>query len=107
MFVEKYVVTGPYPCAQRTGVKTKQIGPTIDLRENAELDKLIDETEDLIEANYLRYCDILYPLHVLTLRGVRSAVNMVRLRNRITPLINQTISDGVGDGSCAYLLARL
>ncbi|KAK7749680.1 hypothetical protein SLS53_000259 [Cytospora paraplurivora] len=88
----------------RTGVKAKQIGPTIDFRENAELDKLIDETEGIIEAKYLRYCDILNPLHVFTLGVVRAAANTVRLRNRIAPLMNQTISDGRRRELC--ILAR-
>lgn len=78
----------------RTGVKTRPMGPTVDLRENAELEKLIDETEDVIETKYLRYCDLLDPLHILTLGVVRSAINVVRLRNRITPLLRQAITDG-------------
>lgn len=79
----------------RAGVRARQMGPTVDLRERAELDKLVDETEGTIEAEYLRYCDILNPLHVLTLGVVRSAANVVRLRSRIKPLVTgQAVSDG-------------
>ncbi|KAI0381623.1 fungal-specific transcription factor domain-containing protein [Hypomontagnella monticulosa] len=77
----------------RTGVKTKDIGPTIELRDSAELERLIDQVEDIIESKYLRYCDIVTPLHFLTLAVVRSATNTVRLRNRIPTLIKRTIGD--------------
>ncbi|KAI1082551.1 fungal-specific transcription factor domain-containing protein [Whalleya microplaca] len=77
----------------RTGVKIKDIGPTIELKDSAELDRLIDEVEDTIESKYLRYCDIVTPLHFLTLAVVRSAINAVRLRNRVPTLIKRTIGD--------------
>lgn len=85
----------------RTGVKTKDIGPTIDLRESSELDRLIDETEEIIETKYLRYCNIVNPLHCLTLGVVRSSANVVRLRNRIAPLMRKTISDDQRRELCA------
>lgn len=78
----------------RTGIKMKDVGPTIELRDSTELDRLIDEVEGTIEAKYLRYCDIVNPLHFLTLGVVRSAANVVRLRNRILPLTDRTIGNG-------------
>ncbi|KAK2878172.1 Transcription factor vrtR1 [Arthroderma sp. PD_2] len=77
----------------RTGVKMKDVGATIQFRGTEDIERLIDEVEGLIETKYLRYCDILNPLHFLTLGIVRSATNAVRLRNRMPPLIKQTISD--------------
>ncbi|KAM0249565.1 hypothetical protein ACHAQJ_008994 [Trichoderma viride] len=77
----------------RTGVETKDAGGTIQLKAGRELETLIDEVESTIEAKYLRYCDIINPLHVLVLGSVRSATNAVRLRNRISPLTNHTIGD--------------
>lgn len=77
----------------RTGVETKDAGGTIQLKASGELETLIDEVESTIETKYLRYCDIINPLHVLVLGSVRSATNAVRLRNRISPLMNHTISD--------------
>lgn len=77
----------------RTGVKMKDVGATIQLRDSAELERLIDEVESIIKTKYLRYCDIVNPLHFLTLGIARSAANAVRLRNRIPPLMNQTIGD--------------
>lgn len=67
----------------RTGVRTKDIGPAIELRDSTELDKLINEVEDTIETKYLRYCEIVNPLHFLTLAVARSAMNVVRLHNRM------------------------
>lgn len=77
----------------RTGVETKDAGGTIQLKASGELETLIDEVESTIEAKYLRYCDIINPLHVLVLGSVRSATNAVRLRNRISLLMNHTIGD--------------
>ncbi|KAL9479682.1 hypothetical protein ACSS6W_004468 [Trichoderma asperelloides] len=77
----------------RTGVEVKDADGTIQLKENKELETLIDEVESTIETKYLRYCDIINPLHVLVLGSVRSAINAVRLRNRISTLMNQTIGD--------------
>ncbi|KAL7960397.1 fungal-specific transcription factor domain-containing protein [Trichoderma compactum] len=77
----------------RTGVETKDAGGTIQLRASGELEKLIDEVESTIETKYLRYCDIINPLHFVVLGSVRSATNAVRLRNRISALMNHTIGD--------------
>jgi Fungal specific transcription factor domain len=76
----------------RTGVKVKDIGATIQLRSGAELGQLIDEVESTIETKYLRYCDIVNPLHFLTCITARCAANSVRLHCRM-PQMNQTISD--------------
>ncbi|RFU74836.1 hypothetical protein TARUN_7405 [Trichoderma arundinaceum] len=77
----------------RTGVETNDAGGAIQLKANGQLETLIDEVESTIETKYLRYCDIINPLHVLVLGSVRSAINAVRLRNRISPLMNHTIGD--------------
>lgn len=77
----------------RTGVKTEDSGATIQFKNSVELERLIDEVESIIESKYLRYCDILNPLHFLTLGVTRSAANTARLRNRISHLIDQTVGD--------------
>ncbi|KAF7176403.1 hypothetical protein CNMCM7691_002532 [Aspergillus felis] len=77
----------------RTGVRMKEIGGTIQFREAEDIEKLIDEVEDLIETKFLRYCDILNPLHFFTTGIVRSATNAVRLRARMPLLLKQTITD--------------
>lgn len=77
----------------RTGVKMKEIGGTIQFRDAEDIERLIDEVEDLIETKFLRYCDILNPLHFFTMGIVRSATNAVRLRARMPLLLKQTITD--------------
>ncbi|EAW19513.1 putative C6 transcription factor [Aspergillus fischeri NRRL 181] len=77
----------------RTGVKMKEIGGTIQFKDAEEIERLIDEVEDFIETKFLRYCDILKPLHVFTMGIVRSATNAVRLRARMPLLLTQTIAD--------------
>ncbi|GFF32089.1 activator of stress genes 1 [Aspergillus udagawae] len=76
----------------RTGVKMKEIGGTIQFREAEDIERLIDEVEDLIETKFLRYCDILNPLHIFTTGIVRSAANAVRLRARMPLLLKQPIT---------------
>ena len=77
----------------RTGVRMKDVGAAMQFKDANDIERLIDEVEDLIETKYLRYCDILNPLHFFTVGVVRSATNAVRLRNRMPPLMQQTISD--------------
>ncbi|KZZ93872.1 Transcription factor [Moelleriella libera RCEF 2490] len=75
----------------KTGVKLK--GASASSKNAQEVEELIDGVENRIETSYLRYCDILNPLHFLTLAIVRSAANVVRLRNRMAPLMDKSISD--------------
>lgn len=77
----------------KTGLKTKNTGSTIQLSKGPEFERLIDEVESVIEAKCLRYCDIVIPLHFLTLGIARSVANTARLRSQMPPLINQTIRD--------------
>ncbi|RHZ47424.1 putative C6 transcription factor [Aspergillus thermomutatus] len=77
----------------RTGVKMKEIGGTVQFRDAEDIERLIDEVEDVIETRFLRYCDILNPLHFFTIGIVRSATNAVRLRARMPLLTKQTITD--------------
>ncbi|PKX90754.1 putative C6 transcription factor [Aspergillus novofumigatus IBT 16806] len=84
----------------RTGVKMKETGGTIQFRDAEETERLIDEVEDLIETRFLRYCDILNPLHVFTMGIVRSAANAVRLRARMPLLLKHTITDAQRRGLC-------
>lgn len=77
----------------RTGVKVKDVGGAIRLQNGSELERLIDQVENTIETKYLRYCDIVNPLHFLTLGITRSAANAVRLRNRLPSIMDETIND--------------
>jgi hypothetical protein len=85
----------------RTGVKLKENGDTTQFRDGEDIERLIDEVEDLIETKFLRYCDILNPLHFLTTGIMRSAIDSVRLRARMPLLKQQTISDAHRRHLCA------
>ncbi|KAI3325636.1 mitogen-activated protein kinase [Xylariaceae sp. AK1471] len=91
----------------RMGVCMDNQGPRMDVKSGAEVDRLIDNVESCVEAKYLRYCDIVNPLHFLTLAITRSAVNMVRLRNRMSGLLNNSITDSARRDLCALALKIL
>ncbi|CAI7588340.1 unnamed protein product [Penicillium crustosum] len=90
----------------RTGVKVKGRGDTVKFKDAEDIERLIDEVEDLIETKFLRYCDILNPLHFFTTGIARSATNAVRLRARMPLLMTQTITDAQRRDICA-LAARI
>lgn len=90
----------------RTGVKLKEMGATIEFKDAEDVERLIDEVEDLIETKFLRYCDILNPLHFFATGIARSATNAVRLRARMPLLMTQTITDTQRRNICA-LAARI
>ncbi|KAL4755054.1 hypothetical protein BDW72DRAFT_164968 [Aspergillus terricola var. indicus] len=77
----------------RTGVRMKEIGASLEFKDAEEIESLINEVEDSIETKFLRYCDIVNPLHILTTGIVRSATNAVRLRARMPLLMKGTLTD--------------
>jgi hypothetical protein len=53
----------------------------------------IRQAECEVEEKYIRYCDIVNPLHFLTMISARSAINAMRLRILLPKVRNQTITD--------------
>ncbi|KAK3110563.1 hypothetical protein LTR53_015012 [Teratosphaeriaceae sp. CCFEE 6253] len=45
-----------------------------------EAEQAIRETEETVESRFLRYCDIIDPLHFLTMVTIRSAITNMRMR---------------------------
>ncbi|KAJ5907818.1 hypothetical protein N7495_000500 [Penicillium taxi] len=84
-----------------SGAKLKEHGDTIQFQDAEDTERLIDEVEDLIETKFLRYCDILNPLHFLTTGIVRSAINSAQLRAQMPLLKQQTITDTQRRHLCA------
>ncbi|KAJ5171586.1 uncharacterized protein N7500_004369 [Penicillium coprophilum] len=82
-----------FACLGWSWVKLKEKGGTIQFRDPEDIERLIDEVEDIIETKFLRYCDILNPLHFLTTGVMRSAICAVRLRARTPLLMQETITD--------------
>ncbi|CAG8025585.1 unnamed protein product [Penicillium olsonii] len=66
-----------------SGVSSSNTGPWANLSSSSmpleEKDKTIDELEDFMESEFLRYCDKSIPLHMQTRLMVRSAVHYTRL----------------------------
>jgi len=58
-----------------------------------EAERVIDETESEVEEKYIRYCDIVNPLHFLTVASARSGITAMRIRLRLPRLRNQTATD--------------
>ncbi|CAH0041664.1 unnamed protein product [Clonostachys rhizophaga] len=58
-----------------------------------EAEKIINEAESAVEESYIRYCDILNPLHFLTVGSIRSAITAMRLRIRLPRARNNTASE--------------
>ncbi|KAJ4411327.1 hypothetical protein N0V82_009016 [Gnomoniopsis sp. IMI 355080] len=77
----------------KVALRLKETGPAVHFQEGGQTDAHIDEVERTLEEKFLRYCDIIDPLHYLVLLIVRSAANVVRLRARIKPLKNHSIND--------------
>ena len=46
--------------------------------DKVEIDEAFKEVEEILETNYIRYCDPSQPLHLMTMLTARSAMNMIR-----------------------------
>ena len=58
-----------------------------------EAEAVISQAESEVEENYIRYCDIINPLHFLTVGLARSAITAMRLRIRLPKVRNRTATD--------------
>ncbi|KAF7557972.1 hypothetical protein G7Z17_g269 [Cylindrodendrum hubeiense] len=58
-----------------------------------EAERVISEAETEVEEKYIRYCDIVNPLHFLTIGLARSGITAMRLRIRLPKVRNQTATD--------------
>ncbi|OCT50008.1 putative fungal specific transcription factor [Cladophialophora carrionii] len=64
-----------------------------DTQSNDDAETLIAETESQVEEKYIRYCNVVDPLHYLTVCLARSAITAMRLRARLPKDKNQAITD--------------
>lgn len=62
------------------------------LRNLEAAEKTVDETEDAMESKYLRYCDPVDPVHILTLVTCRAAIQSQRFR-MILPSAKEGLAD--------------
>ncbi|KAH7136900.1 putative C6 transcription factor [Dactylonectria estremocensis] len=78
--IGKFVVRAGKP----TGLKFKDVH---------EADLAIGEAEREVEEKYIRYCDILNPLHFLAMGLARGGITAMRMRIRLPKVRNKTASD--------------
>ncbi|MCJ1410252.1 hypothetical protein MMC19_004337 [Ptychographa xylographoides] len=57
-----------------------------------EIEPVIAKAEREVEEKYIRYCDIVNPLHFLTIGSARSAITAMRLRVRLPKVRNRTVT---------------
>jgi hypothetical protein len=58
-----------------------------------EAELVISKAESEVEENYIRYCDVINPLHFLTICSIRSGITAMRLRIRLPKIRNQSATD--------------
>lgn len=61
-------------------------------KNHSEIKLLIDRAESEVEDKYIRYCDIVNPLHFLTMIFARSAITAMRLRVLLPKTKNQVVT---------------
>jgi len=64
-----------------------------ELKDHDEADRVIGEAESEVEEKYIRYCDVINPLHFLTIGLARSGITAMRLRVRLPRAKNQIVTD--------------
>lgn len=68
-------------------------GAPLGFPNHCEAEKVISEAESEVEEKFIRYCDIVNPLHYLTIGFARSGITALRLKVRLPKVRNQTATD--------------
>ncbi|OJI99212.1 hypothetical protein ASPVEDRAFT_80830 [Aspergillus versicolor CBS 583.65] len=68
-------------------------GAPLGFPDHHEAEKVISEAESEVEEKFIRYCDIVHPLHYLTIGLARSGITALRLKIRLPKIRNQTATD--------------
>lgn len=58
-----------------------------------EAESVIKQAESEVEENYIRYCDIVHPLHLLAISLARSAITAMQLRIGLSKARHQNVTD--------------
>lgn len=62
-------------------------------KDHKDAEVMIRGVENEVEEKYIRYCDIVNPLHFLTTISARSAITALRIRARLPKVRNNTITN--------------
>ncbi len=68
-------------------------GAPLGFPDHQEAEKVISEAESEVEEKFIRYCDIVNPLHYLTIGLARSGITALRLKIRLPKIRSQTATD--------------
>ncbi|KAK1756545.1 putative C6 transcription factor [Echria macrotheca] len=72
---------------------TTTTGLTREFADYAEAEREISEAENEVETRYIRYCDVINPLHFLAIGLARSGITAMRLRIRLPRARTQDATD--------------
>lgn len=62
-------------------------------QQHSSVEPLIREAENEVEEKYIRYCDVVNPLHFLTIAMARSAITAMRIKARLPRVRDNTATD--------------
>lgn len=80
-------------CIGKFFARSMRSTATDDFQHHNAVEPLIKEAESEVEEKYIRYCDIVNPLHFLTIGMARSAITSMRIRTRLPRVRDQTATD--------------
>jgi hypothetical protein len=82
----------PRICLGKVFTNAGTQGP-INFKNPAEAEQAIRQAEDEVEEKYIRYCDVINPLHFLSICMARCGITAMRLRVRLPKAMSQTATD--------------
>ncbi|KAK0808679.1 hypothetical protein LTR59_002832 [Friedmanniomyces endolithicus] len=80
-------------CVGKFFLKAGRGTPAQQLQGREEVDAGIREAEDEVENEFIRYCDVMDPLHFLTMVAARSAITNMRMRTTLPKYKWKTAAD--------------
>ena len=73
--------------------KPMHTGSSRDFNNYNDFEPMISQAEKEVEEKYIRYCDIVNPLHFLTISSARCAITALRLRIRLPRFKSRTVTN--------------
>ena len=62
-------------------------------KDSGAAEQVVDQAESTVEERYIRYCDVVNPLHFLAICMARSGIAVMRLRIRLSKAMGQSATD--------------
>lgn len=80
-------------CIGKFFAKSMRGTATDQFQHHSAVEPLIREAESEVEEKYIRYCDVVNPLHFVTIGMARSAITAMRIKTRLPRVRDQTATD--------------